>query len=195
MLILICGLILFLGMHLTRLLAEQWRAGFIERRGDNAWKAMYSVVSLVGLVLIVYGYGQARQTAPWLWSPPASLTYVAWLLTLISFVLLVASQGPNNPIRAAVGHPMAAGVKIWAFAHLLVNGGLADIVLFGSFLFWAVFLYTASRRRDRRDAVVRVSAGGTVATVRTIAIGVVVWVVFVAWAHRFLIGVSPMVLS
>jgi uncharacterized membrane protein len=191
MLLLVVGLILFIGMHLTRILAEDWRTRFRAERGEAAWKGVYGIVSLLGLVLIVYGYGQARLAPVWLWHTSNLLVAVAWLLTLIAFVLLAAYVVPNNPIRAAVGHPMVVAVKLWAFSHLLVNGSLADLVLFGSFLLWAVFLYAASRRRDRRDGVTYISTRGVARAGVVVAVGVVAWAVFAMWAHRLLIGVSP----
>ncbi len=191
MLLLIVGLILFIGIHLSRILAEQWRERVRAERGEVVWKGLYALVSLLGLVLIIYGYGQARQAPVWLWHTSNILVAVAWLLTLIAFVLLAAYGIPNNPIRAAVGHPMVVAVKLWAFAHLLVNGSLADLVMFGSFLFWAVFLYAASRRRDRRDGVSRTSTGGFARTALVVVVGTAAWAVFSIWAHKLLIGVSP----
>lgn len=192
MLLLIIGLVLFVGMHLTRLFAEEWRSRFIVERGDKMWKGLYALVSLVGLVLIVVGYGQARLIQTWIWHPPAFLTPVSWLLTLVAFVLLAAAYVPNNPIRSSVGHPMILGVKVWAIAHLLVNGGVADLILFGSLLVWAIFLYSGSRRIDRRDSIAATSSGGITFAALTVGAGAVAWIVFAGFAHRLLIGVSPL---
>ena len=216
MLLLIAGLVLFLGVHSARIVAEGARRRFIAERGENAWKGLYSVVSLIGLVLISIGYGQAQETPAYLWIPPAWFAHVTLLLTAVAFVLLAAAYVPGNRIRAAVGHPMVLGVKVWAFAHLLANGELASVLLFGAFLVWAIADFAAARRRDRHGAVVgggaapddegvgdvalhgsgavtatRASGGGTMATVATVAVGLVAWVVFVGWLHRWLIGVSP----
>ena len=207
MLILIAGLALFLGAHSARIVAEEARQRFIAARGENAWKGLYSIVSLVGIVLIVIGYRAAPEII--LWVPPAGLRHVTLLLTAIAFVLLAAAYVPGNRLRTAVGHPMVLGVKVWAFAHLLANGTLASVVLFGAFLAWAVADYVASRRRDRRagvapgetlvagaaggggGAVARPATGGIGASVATLVIGLVAWVAFVGWLHLWLIGVSP----
>ena len=109
---------------------------------------------------------------------------------LPSFVLLVAAYVPRNHIKAAVGHPMYAGVKLWAFAHLLSNGRLADVILFGSFLVWAIAGFVAARRRDRRAGTVYPS-GTVMYSALTMIAGFVLWAVFAFWAHRWLIGVGP----
>ena len=189
MLILIAGLVLFLGAHSVRIFAEERRRRFIAERGENAWKGLYSIVSLIGLVLVVVGYRQAPDVI--LWLPPTWLRHVALLLTAVAFVLVVAAYVPGNRIRAAVGHPMVLGVKVWAFAHLLANGTLASVVLFGAFLAWAVADYVAARRRDRRDGVERTASGGLGPSVATVAVGLVAWVLFAGWLHRWLVGVSP----
>ena len=190
MLILVAGLVLFLGVHSARIVAEPARRRFIAERGENAWKGIYSLVSLVGLVLIVVGYRAAPDVI--LWVPPVWLRHVALVLTAIAFVLVAAAYVPGNRIRAAVGHPMVLGVKVWAFAHLLANGTLASVVLFGAFLAWAVADFVAARRRDRADGVERGAASGSLgATFATVAVGLVAWVAFAGWLHRILIGVSP----
>jgi uncharacterized membrane protein len=191
MTMLILGLVLFLGVHAVRIVADDWRKATIARYGEGVWKGVYSVVSLVGLVLIVWGYGLARQQPVVLWTPPRGMNHAAALLTLIAFVLLAATYVPRNHIKAALHHPMVAGVKIWAFAHLISNGTLADVVLFGSFLLWAVLSFSAARRRDRAQAISYApgSAGGTAASV---LVGVVGWAVFAFWAHAALIGVRPL---
>jgi len=192
MILLLLGLVLFLGVHSARFLFDGWRTRIIAERGEGAWKGLYSLVSLIGLVLIVIGYGQARQSPTLLWVPPAFLTPVNWVLMLAAFALLVAAYGPDNRLRTAVGHPMVLGVKVWALAHLLVNGMLADVLLFGSFVVWAIVDYAASRQRDRAEGMVRTAPSGAMAWLTPILGGIVLWAVFVFWAHRALIGVSPM---
>lgn len=188
---LIAGLLLFLGPHATRIFAEGFRQRQIAAHGLRRWKGLYSLVSLAGLVLIVWGYGQARLDPVLLWQPPRGMRHAALLLTLIAFVLLAASDSPRNHIKAALHHPMLLGVKVWAFAHLLANGMLADVVLFGSFLVWAIVLYAVSRRRDRREGTVY-PPGTLRGTVITLVAGVGVWLLFVFWLHSWLIGVSPL---
>lgn len=189
MTLLLIGLIVFLGAHSTRIFAEGWRGSMVAKLGANGWKGLYSLVSIAGLALIVIGYGAARADPVWLWSPPVWTRHAASLLTLGAFILLVAAYVPSNRIKAAVGHPMVAGVKLWAFAHLLSNGTLADVLLFGSFLAWAIADFIAARRRDRLAGATY--SGGTIPTVVTVLLGVVLWAAFAFWLHRLLIGVAP----
>jgi uncharacterized membrane protein len=160
--------------------------------GLPAYKGIYSVVSLVGLVLIVIGYGQARTAPLVLWDPPLWTRHLSALLMLFAFVLLAAAYVPRNRIKAAVKHPMIVGVKIWAAGHLLANGTLADLLLFGGFLVWAVASFRAARARDRQQtsAPTRVTLGGTVAT---LVVGAVAWAVFALYLHAWLFGVQPFV--
>lgn len=187
---LILGLLLFLGTHSLRIVAEPWRLRTIARIGENAWKGGYSLLAIAGFVLVVWGYGEARKAGVYLYEPPAFTRHIAGLLMLVSLVLLVAAKLPGNLIKAKLGHPMIIGVKVWAFAHLLANGRLADVVLFGSFLAWAVADFIAARKRDRAAATVY-PKGDEPRTVLTVVIGAVVWAVFVAGAHQWLIGVPP----
>jgi uncharacterized membrane protein len=188
--VLILGLVLFLGAHSVRIVAGDWRNAQLARMGEAKWKGLVSLVSLAGLVLIVWGFGQAHADPVVVWHPPPWTRYAAILLTLPAFVLIVAGNMRGTRMKAAIGHPMVAGTKVWAFAHLLANGTLADIVLFGSFTIWAVVDFTSSRRRDR--------AAGTVYPQGTLsrdllatAIGVVAWAVFGHWLHGWLFGVRP----
>ena len=126
-----------------------------------------------------------------LWNPPTATRHIAAFLMLLSFVLLAATYVPGNQIKTKLHHPMVLGTKVWALAHLLANGSLANTVLFGSFLVWSVVLFAASRRRDRREQVVY-PAGTASMTVVTVVAGAVAWAVFAFWLHRVLIGVSPL---
>ncbi|NND92195.1 MAG: NnrU family protein [Granulosicoccus sp.] len=191
MLLLLCGLALFLAVHSVRIAAETWRAEVIDQRGEHAYKAVYSVVSLIGLVLIVMGYSQTRQAPVNLWYPPAGMSHVAALLTLPAFILLVAAYIPGTHIKSAVGHPMILGVKVWAFAHLLANGRLGDVILFGAFLSWAVLDYISSRKRDRRLGIVHTPMPGLSRDAIAVVAGTGAWLVFALWLHVRLIGVSP----
>jgi len=190
MAVLILGLVLFLGVHSIRIFADDWRSAQIASRGEGAYKGVYSLLSIAGLVLIVWGYGQTRIAPLDLWSPPVWTRHAASLLTLLSFVLIVAAYVPRNRIRAAVGHPMVAGVKLWAFAHLIANGRAGDVVLFGAFLAWAIVDFVSARRRDR-VAGRRPAPGTLTGDAITVAIGVVAWVVFAMYLHAVLIGVRP----
>ena len=188
MIALVAGLLLFLGVHSVRIVADGWRTAQVERMGPLRWRGIYSLVSLAGLVLLVWGYGQARLDPVVLWSPPPWTRYVTSLLVLPSFVLVVAGNMPGTRMKAALGHPMVLGTKLWAFAHLLSNGTLADVVLFGSFLVWAIADYASARRRDRAAGVVY-PAGSAARDALAVVIGIVAWGVFGYWLHGPLIGV------
>jgi len=190
MTVLILGLIVFLGAHSTRIFADDWRTAQRKRLGEGVWKGIYSVISLVGFGLIIWGFGLARQEPVVLWVPPVAMRHVAALLTLIALVLLAAAFVPRNAIKSRLHHPMVLGVKTWAFAHLLANGRLAGLVLFGAFLAWAVVCYIAAKKRDRA-AGTQYPAGSAGATAATVAAGVVLWALFAFWLHGALIGTRP----
>jgi len=190
MIFLVLGLVLFLGVHSIRIFAEGWRNQQVSRLGEGAWKGLYSVASVAGFVLLVWGYGQARIDPVVVWNPPVWTRHLAALLMIPSFVLLVAAYVPGNRIKAAVGHPMVLAVKIWAIAHLLSNGRLGDIVLFGAFLVWAVMDFSASRRRDRAEGR-RYPVAGASRSIIVIAAGLIFYGVFAGVLHLRLIGVSP----
>ena len=190
MTLLILGLVIFLGAHSTRIFAEGWRGAQIARLGPKGWKGVYSVVSIVGFVLLVWGYGVARQAPVPLWTPSMGLRHLASLLTVVSFVLLAAAYVPRNAIKARLHHPMTLGVKVWALSHLLANHTLADVLLFGGFLVWAVLCFRAARARDRAADTVY-PAGTAAGTAITVAVGLGAWMVFAMWLHGPLIGVRP----
>jgi|TARA_Y100000758_G_scaffold56252_1_gene35994 uncharacterized membrane protein len=191
MLLLILGLILFLGMHSARLFAANKRASFIAAKGPLAWKGIYALVSIVGFVLIIYGYGQARMSPTWLWISPVWTRHLAALLTIPAFILIVATYIPGSCIKARVGHPMLLGVKFWALAHLIANGSLADLLLFGGFLAWATALFVVSRKRDRA-AGVSYGKGKPVMDAVVVVVGLVAWAAFAFYLHGAWIGVKPM---
>jgi uncharacterized membrane protein len=186
---LILGLVLFLGAHSVRIVADDWRTRTIARIGAGPWKGLYSALSLVGLGLIIWGFAQARMAPVPLWSPPPAMRHLAWLLTWLAFVLLVAAYVPGNHVKSRVHHPMVLAVKTWALAHLLANGNLADVLLFGSFLLWAVFDFSSARRRDRAGAVTYAS-GRAVPTLVVLVLGTLAWAGFAMWLHGMWIGVG-----
>ncbi len=188
---LVLGLILFLGVHSVRIVADDWRSRTVARIGANRWKAAYTAVSLFGFLLIIWGFSQARLMPMQLWSPPMGMRHVAWLLTWLAFVLLAGAYVPGNGIKARLHHPMVLAVKTWALAHLLVNGNLAHVVLFGAFLVWAVFDFSAARRRDRAGAI-RYAPGRLMPTVITIVVGTLAWAGFAMWLHGWWIGIRVM---
>ena len=188
--LLILGLVLFLGAHSVRIFAGNWRDAQVARLGETRWKGIFTLVSLAGFGLLVYGFGLARADTVALCLPPPWTRHLAALLTLPAFVLLVAAYVPGSHIKASVGHPMIAGVKLWALAHLLANGKLADVTLFGAFLAWAIVDFVSARRRDRL-AGRSYAALGWSRDVAVIAIGIVAWVLFARYGHLWLIGVRP----
>jgi len=190
MTLLIAGLVVFLGAHSLRIFADGWRNAQLARLGEKRWKGLYALVSLAGFVLIVWGFGIARQAPVVLYTPPVWARHVAALLMLPAFILIVAGNMRGTRMKAALGHPMLLGTKVWAFGHLLANGTLADVVLFGSFLVWAVADYASARRRDRAAGVVY-PAGAWSRDALAVVVGVVAWVVFGFWLHGWLIGVRP----
>jgi len=184
------GLIIFLASHSCRIFAESWRNRMIDRIGEVKWKGSYTIISLLGFIIMVIGYGQARQETVVLWQPNTFLIYIALVLNLVAFIFLAGSSPSNNAIRLKLKHPMILGVKVWALAHLISNGTLVDLILFGAFLSWAVLDFRSARKRPilmPEKAVV-----STKATLITIASGVILWVVFIFGLHQYLIGVSPL---
>jgi len=199
MALLILGLVLFLGAHSTRIFAENWRQAVLERLGEKAYKGVYTLVSLLGFGLIIYGFDQVRWDSPALWMPPVWVKHVAALLMLLSLVLLACAHAPRNAIKAKLHHPMVLSVKVWALAHLLANPRVADVVLFGAFLLWSVLNFRAARKRDRLASAAGEEAGtllvpevSMAATWRAVGIGVVVWAVLLSRGHEWLFGVSPL---
>jgi len=198
---LILGLVLFLGAHSTRIFAENWRQATLERLGEKAYKGVYTLVSLVGFGLMMFGFDQVRWDSPLLWAPPVWVKHAAALLMLLSLVLLASAYTPRNAIKVKLHHPMVLSVKVWALAHLLANPSLADVVLFGAFLLWSVLNFRAARQRDRlaaaatetgAEAAVPGPEVSAAATWRAIGIGVVVWAFLLSRGHTWLFGVSPL---
>ena len=187
---LLLGLLLFLGSHSLRLLAPAVRDNWRSRLGPNGWRVLFSLVSIAAFIVLIYGFGQARATPTLIWSPPTFMRHLAALLTLPAFILLVAAYVPGNHFKAWIGHPMLAGVKLWALAHLLANGMLHDLLLFGAFLVWAIADFAVSRRRDR-SAGVRYPAGQLLPTLISVVVGGGLWAAFALYLHVRWIGVAP----
>jgi uncharacterized membrane protein len=188
--LLILGLLLFLGAHSVAIVAPQWRDTTAAKLG-NGWRGIYSIVSIVGFVLIVYGYAAARTDLEILYVPPLWLRYVAVLLMIFVFPLLLAAYLPGR-IRTATKHPMLAATKIWATAHLLANGALADVVLFGAVLVWAVVDRISLKRRTLRE--IPMMAASPVNDVIAIIVGLGIYAAFILGLHAYLFGVPILML-
>lgn len=188
---LIAGLLLFLGVHSLAIVAPDWRNAMAARLGAAPWKAIYALVSVIGFVLLVHGYGIARADPVVLYTPPAWTRHLAALLMLPVFPLLFAAYLPGR-IKAAVKHPMLTATKAWALAHLIANGTLADVLLFGGFLAWAVVDRISVGKRPAVAGKAVASPPSLMNDVVAVVGGLVVYVVFVAWAHQRFIGVPPM---
>ncbi len=189
MTLLIVGLLLFLGIHSVSIVAPAWRDAQVARRGEGPWKGVYSLLSIAGFALLLYGYGVARQSPVVLYTPPRALRHVALVLMLPVFPLLFAAYLPGR-IKTAAKHPFLVAVKLWALAHLLANGTLADVLLFGGFLVWAVADRISLKRRPVRP--VPGAPPRPFNDVIALIGGLAVYALFVLWAHQRLIGVSPL---
>ncbi|MCL5425557.1 MAG: NnrU family protein [Gammaproteobacteria bacterium] len=188
MTIMIIGLLIFLGSHSVRIFAENWRQQQIAKLGQNNWKLAYSAVSIAGLAIAIYGFGQMRLDPIYVWLPPMGMRHAVALLMLPAFIMLVAAYVPGNAIKAKLGHPMMLSVKIWALAHLLANGRLGDIIFFATFLIWAILAFKTAKKRDRLTPPTHVSTS-KMATIATVVIGLVAYIVFAFYLHAVLIGV------
>lgn len=186
---LLIGLALFLGVHSTSIFATSWRDS-MATKSPGGWKIVYSVVSLIGLVLIVRGYAESREAPTVLYVTPYWMRYVATVLLLPMFILFLASIFPGR-IQTATKNPLLVAAKLWAVAHLLVNGTLADVLLFGSFLVWAVADRVSLKRRTPR-AVPGVPPSPANDVIIVIA-GLLLYGVTVVWAHAALFGVPVLV--
>lgn len=187
MLYLILGLVIFFAIHFVRMFAPEWRNAKLKSMGEGKWKGIYSLISLVGLVVIVWGFGQARVDATQLFTPPAWAPHLAIALMAIAFILMMAGNLPTGKIKQVVKHPFLASVKIWAFAHLLANGDLASALLFGSFLIYSVWNRISVKRRGGANPVANSPTSDMIAVVS----GLAIWAVTLFWGHEWLFGVNP----
>jgi uncharacterized membrane protein len=186
---LVAGILIFFGIHSVSLLALDWRNRLAQRLGTGAWQGIYSVVSAVGLYLLISGYGAARHVAEVLYVPPTWLRYVAALLMLPAFTLALASVLPGR-IQARARHPLLVATKLWAVAHLLTNGSVADLLLFGSFLLWAVAVRISLKHRPARPP--KTLPASRVNDAIAVLGGLGLYALFVLWFHVRWLGVSPL---
>lgn len=191
MLPLILGIVIFLGVHLVPT-SPDLKAGLTERFGATAYKVAFGVLSFAGLVLIVMGYHKLQLMPDKnvvLWDPPAFTSHIAVALMLPAMIFLVAYLVPSR-IRTAVKHPMLIAIKTWALAHLIANGDLASLILFGSFLAYAVYDRITLKRRVT-TAPVNVIAPSPINDVIVVVGGIALFAFILLWAHHYLIGVAP----
>lgn len=186
---LIAGMVLFLGVHSVSIVNAAWRDRIAARIGEAPWQGIFSLAALAGFALIAWGYGLARQQPVILYVPPVWTRHLSLLLLLPVFPLLLAAYLPGR-IQSAARHPMLAAVKLWAFAHLLANGTLADVLMFGAFLAWAVADRLSLKRRGQRP-IPSLPPSRMNDAIAVVA-GLALYLVFVLWLHRRLIGVSPL---
>lgn len=186
MLMLIMGLILFFVPHSIAIVAPHWRGRMVLHMGDKAWKITYSFISAIGFVLLVIGFGHVRREPVVLYVSPAWLHYVTFALMLPVFPLLLAAYLPGH-IRSATKHPMLVAIKLWASAHLLVNGTLADVVLFGAFLLWAII--DRISLKSRMQAPVQRLPSSRFNDLIAVVLGLCLYALFIARLHALLIGV------
>lgn len=196
---LILGLVLFLGAHSVRIFADDWRSRTIEAWGEKAFKGIYAVVSLVGFYALIVGYSEARMQPFVIWQPPTATRHISVLLMLFASILLVATYIPRNHFKVRMGHPMILSVKVWALSHLLANGNLADLVLFGTFLVWSVLIFRVSRARDRANAaaqsmeeLAQAPQAKLTATLAAFVLGALLWASITFHLHALVVGISPM---
>ena len=198
---LILGLVLFLGAHSTRIFADGWRTKTMEAWGEKPFKGVIALVSLVGFYGLIVGYSQVRMEPVVLWQPPIATRHISLLLMLFASILLVAAYIPANHFKVRLGHPMVLSVKVWALAHLLANGNLADLLLFGTFLAWSVMNFKSARGRDRAkaesqallsDESVQPTIPKTSATLIAVVVGAGLWALITFVLHAKVVGVSPM---
>jgi uncharacterized membrane protein len=193
MLVMIIGIIVFLGIHSVRIVAPRWRLAKMEEWGESKWKGLYSLVSIVGLALLVWGFGMARLDAPILYEPPVWMKHITLLLMLFAFIFLGVFIAKPGRLKPVLKHPMLISIKTWALAHLLANGDLASLILFLSFLAWAVFDRIALKRQARAGlAPMAITPGPVTNDVVAVLIGLVLYGLFIWKLHILLIGVSPM---
>ncbi|MEP0942730.1 MAG: NnrU family protein [Rhizobiaceae bacterium] len=185
MAILILGLVVFLGIHSVRVFADDWRTAQIAARGETTWKGLYTGASILGLVLLVYGFGTARETADLLYTPPAWGCSFLMLAMPIALVFFVASQLPMGNLKKRLGHPMLWGTVIWSAGHLLANGDTASVLLFGGFLIWAALDLKSAYGRPRGE----IPAPKVWADLAALVIGFAVTAILVMFLHQYLFGV------
>jgi uncharacterized membrane protein len=193
MALLVLGIVLFLGLHLIRVVVPGLRTSLIASLGEGGWKIAYSIASIIALIVLIYGFGQARDMTP-IWSPPFWMSHITILLMLFALICLVASLLPAGHIAVKTKHPMVLSVKIWALAHLLSNGDGAAMLLFAAFLAWGVMLRISLKRRERAGEITLRPFVSAKYDLYAIIIGAIAWILIIWKLHAWIIGVSPLVM-
>ncbi len=198
---LLLGLVLFLGAHSTRIFADGWRTRTLEAWGEKPFKGAIALVSLLGFYGLIVGYAQVRMEPVVIWQPPMATRHISVLLMLFASILLVAAYIPGNHFKVRLGHPMVLSVKVWALAHLLANGNVADLLLFGTFLAWSVMNFKSARARDRANAqsqalvsdeAAQPTLPKTSATLMAVVVGAALWALITFVLHAKVVGVAPL---
>lgn len=192
MLMLVVGLVIFICVHSIRVVAPNWREMHLEKTGLVQWRTRFILLSVLSLALIVLGYQKMRLEPIWLWFPPIVVQHISALVMLVALFALGSAMIPKTSLKSKMGYPFLIAVKLWAFAHLMSNGTLADVILFGSLLVWSVVSFAVYRRRDRRNGVVR-EEGGVQYNLMAFVFAMVSWFAIVFFLHKAVIGVSPLV--
>ena len=193
MTILVLGLVIFLGLHSTRIVSESGRERAIARIGEGPWKGVYSLISAIGFVLIVWGFARARYDAPQLWTLPAGARHITMLLMLVALILFASFLFKRSHIAVLTHHPMLWSVLLWSAGHLFANGSAADLLLFGAFFVWSAADLVSAYARDRRNGVVYPEPQ-VAATAGAVVVGLVVYALLIGGLHLWLFGVSPLAL-
>ncbi len=184
---LVFGLVLFIGIHLIRIVMPGLRDAGISKFGSTGWQIFYAAVAIAGVYLMAKGYGAYRaEGSPIIYQAPSGMGHLTTLLMALSFIFIVAGNLPvAGHIKAKLKHPMLIGIKTWAVAHLLVNGDVASVILFGSLLVWAIISVIGIKKRGGEPPVASSAKPDLIAVV----VGIVFWLVFAMWLHPWLIGV------
>lgn len=193
MLNLVIGLVIFFGLHSINIFAPQWRARSMASTGAMRWKMRFGLITLLAVASIIMGFMQTHQAPIWIWHPPYWTRHVSALFMLFAFYCAACAVIPGTKVKSLVGHPFLIAIKVWAFAHLLSNGSLADIILFGSFLVWSIAAYAVMRRRDREAGVAKPEHFGMHMDLAAFAATMICWFAMVFFLHKLLFGVSPLV--
>ena len=185
---LLAGMAIFFGVHSVSIVAPAWRDRMVARLGEPAWKGVYAIASVVGFILMIRGYSHAKLDPTVVYEPAYWLRHLAAIVMVPVFPLLLSTYFPGR-IKAAAQHPMLAATKLWAAAHLLANGMLPDVLLFGGFLAWAIADRISLKHRPVRP--IKVLPERRFNDLVAVVAGFALYVWFIAWAHYRLFGVSP----